>query len=54
MGVDVILALVSLVLTKGPTFVMELQKLFNGDAFTEEDLNKLAMGVKSPESYFEK
>lgn len=54
MGVDVIIALVSLVMTKGPAFVMELQKLFGGNAFTEEDLKKLAAGVKAPESYFGK
>ena len=52
MGADVIIALVSLVLTKGPEFCLELQKLFNGDAFTQADLEKLAAGVKDPKSYF--
>jgi hypothetical protein len=52
MGIEAIITLVSLVLTKGPEFVMILQKLFNGDAFTEEDLRKLAAGVKDPASYF--
>jgi hypothetical protein len=52
MGIDVIVALVSLVLTKGPAFVMDLQQLFGGDAFTEDDLKKLAAGVKDPASYF--
>jgi hypothetical protein len=52
MGAEVIIALVGLVMTKGPTFVLELQKLFNVDAFTQADLEKLAAGVKDPKSYF--
>lgn len=52
MGVDVLIALISLVVTKGPTFVIELQKLFGGNAFDEDDLKKLADGVKDPASYF--
>ena len=49
---DVIVALVSLVLTKGPAWVIELQTLFGGNAFSESDLAKLAEGVKDPASYF--
>jgi hypothetical protein len=52
MGIEAIITLVSLVLTKGPEFVMDLQKLFGGSAFTQADLEKLAKGVKDPASYF--
>lgn len=52
MGIDVIITLVTLVITKGPQFVMDLQALFKGSAFTQDDLAKLAAGVKDPASYF--
>jgi hypothetical protein len=52
MGMDAIVTLISLVLTKGPALVLELQTLFGGSAFTEEDLAKLAAGVRDPASYF--
>jgi hypothetical protein len=52
MPVEAILTLISLVITKGPQLVLDLQKLFGGDSFTEEDLAKLAAGVKDPASYF--
>ena len=52
MGIDVIITLVSLVITKGPEVVLALQELFRGQNFTQDDLTKLAASVKDPASYF--